>query len=422
MSLGEKPLPHEAAMKFSKALLSEIETRGKDATGICWMDEPWVPRVRKAPVKASEFNGSTTAWSGLNDARAVILHTRAATSGKPDNNDNNHPLWSGEFIGVHNGIISNHDELKKTLNFSSEVDSQSIWQAIHASKGQTTLERIKDAVAMLSGSMACAMVSRSEPKTLYLFNEGSGNLDMGHSEELGILAFASSYQSIFDASDIAFGRNKMGFNFFTVIRGSYSNPLARRVVAGQPPENIPIKGLVKSFTSYPKFNGRYHDSESDSQAWNEDWWTTGSKGTSLTTEDRTEWYKTFKSIRALFIKSHEAKHAPDADIARRAIKTRFPDFKQDYLTHYSLIPDLYSPKPEHDHNKSWYGVTLTGYVIPIWSPTEGRQLIDALYNKICYVTSVFKATGELHPSFLHPEYILRSKAAIMNAAKQSPKS
>jgi Glutamine amidotransferase domain len=61
-----------------------------------------------------------------------IFHTRGASQGSPKKWENAHPfefLWPDgkSVIGIHNGVISNHEELNKKYNRSFEVDSMHLW-------------------------------------------------------------------------------------------------------------------------------------------------------------------------------------------------------------------------------------------------------------------------------------------------------
>ena len=64
------------------------------------------------------------------DTIGVIGHTRSATQGDPEDDDNNHPLIDSGICLVHNGIINNWDELDRRYGSLAEVDSASLLAAV----------------------------------------------------------------------------------------------------------------------------------------------------------------------------------------------------------------------------------------------------------------------------------------------------
>ena len=115
------------------AKISESQAlRGKDATGIGWIDNGSI-RILKQSIDPEEFikkNGKN-----LNRYRSKILigHNRSATSGllKKDEDSEAHPFMSEnkDFILVQNGTISKSDSFRELLEkfghkFSSSVDSE----------------------------------------------------------------------------------------------------------------------------------------------------------------------------------------------------------------------------------------------------------------------------------------------------------
>lgn len=84
--------------------------------------------------------------------RWVIGHTRWATHGSPENPLNNHPIWHKDIVGVHNGVLRNHEEiLAKTgrEDENTEVDSEAIFAAVHKWGPAKGLRKIKgDMVAV----------------------------------------------------------------------------------------------------------------------------------------------------------------------------------------------------------------------------------------------------------------------------------
>ena len=109
-----------------------------------------------------------------------IAHTRWATHGKP-NTVNAHPQMSGEDLAlVHNGIIENHEGLRKTLEekgytFTSETDTEIIVHLIHYELEQKKdfYHAVRSAVQQLKGAFALAMAWHKEPHHILVVRRGS---------------------------------------------------------------------------------------------------------------------------------------------------------------------------------------------------------------------------------------------------------
>ena len=97
--------------------LLQLKNRGYDSAGICTIAN------NALVIDKYASNGDIDAYKKLQDclpnhekAIAGIAHTRWATHGaKTDANSHPHVSMCGKFALVHNGIIENYKELKKTL-------------------------------------------------------------------------------------------------------------------------------------------------------------------------------------------------------------------------------------------------------------------------------------------------------------------
>jgi glucosamine 6-phosphate synthetase-like amidotransferase/phosphosugar isomerase protein len=82
----------------------------------------------------------------------IVGHNRLATTGDKNKNFNNHPFRINDFVMVHNGVVSNHKELRKGFNIKSEVETDSyviIWLINHffeKSKVKNRQEKICNAI------------------------------------------------------------------------------------------------------------------------------------------------------------------------------------------------------------------------------------------------------------------------------------
>ncbi|NHH98646.1 Glutamine--fructose-6-phosphate aminotransferase [isomerizing] [Candidatus Nitrosotalea sp. FS] len=143
--------------------LKRMEYRGYDSVGVATFSEDQIS-VRKGVGKVIEVNKAAK----LDELSGTIGigHTRWATHGMvTDTNAHPHPSSSGEIAIVHNGIIENHEELKKDLqelgyNFKSQTDSEVIANLLQYNYDKTKeiKKSIIDTVAELKGNYAFVAV------------------------------------------------------------------------------------------------------------------------------------------------------------------------------------------------------------------------------------------------------------------------
>lgn len=178
--------------RLSEKLLLQIIQRGRDATGAAWSetdDEGLGVYYLKAAKPANRFVEELTAMPRF--SRSAILHTRWATKGSPDNNDNNHPIVVPRIVGVHNGHISNDDEIiaKVGADRIGQVDSEAIFQLIAASNDPLSL------LPKLQGRAAIAWFDVEDPTVLHLARLQGSPLVVGQTRH-GSTVFASTKEHL----------------------------------------------------------------------------------------------------------------------------------------------------------------------------------------------------------------------------------
>ncbi|KAF7259305.1 hypothetical protein EG68_02878, partial [Paragonimus skrjabini miyazakii] len=151
------------------------------------------------------------------DTHVGIAHTRWATHGEP-NERNAHPQTSGDdnaFVVVHNGIITNHKDLKAFLvrrgfTFNSETDTEVIpklmqhFYDLHkeATHQYSFLEVVELVVKQLEGSFALACKSRYYPGECVVARRGSPLL----------VGIKSPHELTMNHIPIYFRQNTKGYN------------------------------------------------------------------------------------------------------------------------------------------------------------------------------------------------------------------
>jgi len=117
-----------------------------------------------------------------------IGHTRWATHGRPsDANAHPHTDCQSTVAIVHNGIIENYRELRKTLaadghRFRSQTDTEVIAHLIERYRTNGLAEAALRAVRDLKGAYAVACVAADAPTTLVAFRRGSSPLVVGYGQ------------------------------------------------------------------------------------------------------------------------------------------------------------------------------------------------------------------------------------------------
>lgn len=218
-----------------RELFHETEIRGFDATGVVFVDKEDIA-VLKAPMRASdfvqtkEFSTANLEYFKLNRSSgtiSVIGHCRAKTKGTPRDNNNNHPIVTKNIVGVHNGVITNDEELfdryhggySTSFGRRGKVDSEIIFRLIDYYANQqsrTTTDAIQRMSELVEGSYACAMVERQNPFLLWLFRK-TGSLVVCHYNQCGIVVFASLESSIENTmQDVGFEEHLGKPNYITI--------------------------------------------------------------------------------------------------------------------------------------------------------------------------------------------------------------
>lgn len=167
---------HQQAQPLLLDGLERLEYRGYDSAGIAVMNGKKIS-VRKCAGRIRQLRQMTDI-SPLQGCIG-IGHTRWATHGEPtDLNAHPHTDVKGDIAIVHNGIIENHAALRKYLEeqgcvFVSQTDTEVAAHLIHTLYKGDMLSALREAMSLLRGSYALAVLCENEPDTLYCLRLGS---------------------------------------------------------------------------------------------------------------------------------------------------------------------------------------------------------------------------------------------------------
>lgn len=189
-SMGETPEDLDNG-EIAALLFPALVAGGPHAYGWMTWDGESIEH-QKFPGRAD----TKQAWEGIledvdPEARWMVGHTRFATHGSPERNINNHPVLHRDLIGVHNGVLSNHEDILEITgreDETCEVDSEAIFAAVQKWGPVKGLRRVK-------GSLVTVYADRRKPKFLYIGRSRGRQLTIGWSEK-GNLFFASEQQAL----------------------------------------------------------------------------------------------------------------------------------------------------------------------------------------------------------------------------------
>src|SRR3954452_15723739 len=149
----------------AQALLAAIAERGADAVGYAYR-QPGVayPTIVQQRTPASELLDRVTVPQEVDQ---LLVHVRDYTKGHPSIAANNHPVRHGPIVGIHNGIITNDDELLAPHSCARAeprmtVDSEAIFAvAAHSRNDARALEHLR-------GAMATGWLDAREPGVVFV--------------------------------------------------------------------------------------------------------------------------------------------------------------------------------------------------------------------------------------------------------------
>ena len=191
--------------------LKILEYRGYDSCGIATYAKGLEVKKDKGMIDEVDLGQRFLEMKG----NVGIGHTRWATHGPPSmENSHPHTDCTGEIAIVHNGIISNYLELRKSLTdrghtFTSETDSEVLAHLIEEQHTDMSLEKaVISALGDVEGSYAILAISSREPgRIICVRHESPLLLGLGEGEcFLGsdISAFLSYTKQVIPLDDMEY--------------------------------------------------------------------------------------------------------------------------------------------------------------------------------------------------------------------------
>jgi hypothetical protein len=149
--------------QMADLMFPAIVHRGPHALGIMYCTTEGEVFYTKMPGRSDDPD-NYQAFIIPDDIKWMVGHVRYATHGDPSDNRNNHPLQHGNIIGVHNGVLRNHESILGVTGrevAGTKVDSEAIFAAVDHYGHKKGLNKIK-------GDMVTVYTNVTKPYTLHL--------------------------------------------------------------------------------------------------------------------------------------------------------------------------------------------------------------------------------------------------------------
>ena len=230
--------------------LEKLEYRGYDSAGVALAQEGGI-RVVKSKGRLDALR-QKLAVQALAESSCGIGHTRWATHGEPSD-VNSHPHSTPRVSIVHNGIIENYGALKERLaargyTFESETDTEVLVKLIDSCYHGEPLQALHEALGMVRGSYALAVLFKDFPDTIFAVKKESPLIvGWGESENFvasdipALLKYTRDY-SVLEEGDLAVV-TAQGIRFYN----AFGEPVERQRLTADWDQEAAEKG------GYPHF-------------------------------------------------------------------------------------------------------------------------------------------------------------------------
>ena len=174
--------------------LERLEYRGYDSAGVAVVSLDGDLQVKKSKGRLSVLREKLDTQSPLS-GNIGIGHTRWATHGEPnDTNAHPHVGQEGKIAVVHNGIIENYLEIKKSLIrkgivFSSDTDTEVIVQLLeyYYRKKNNLMDAVYAVLNRIKGAYAMGILCSDNPEQMIVARKDAPLL-IGYGEDGNYIA------------------------------------------------------------------------------------------------------------------------------------------------------------------------------------------------------------------------------------------
>jgi predicted glutamine amidotransferase len=170
------------AKKIISILYTLSESRGKEASGLIALTDKKIEFIKEAIpasdlIKSSNFKILISSTLNKNENIAIFGHSRLVTNGVSENNINNQPISCDGIIGVHNGIITNCDELlndNNELTKETELDTEVLFKVLSKNiKSSKFIDGFANTFKRIEGVVNVALLFKELNIAVLSTNNGS---------------------------------------------------------------------------------------------------------------------------------------------------------------------------------------------------------------------------------------------------------
>jgi glutamine phosphoribosylpyrophosphate amidotransferase len=181
---------HTTPTTVARRMFAELASGGPHAWG--WMAKQGSNLSVQKRKGRADGDGARDRTRLAGRPEWIVGHTRYATHGSPQSHANNHPVRHHRLLGVHNGVLRNHEELLAEAGGrydpTSAVDTEAIFAAVAQHGVAAGLELVR-------GTFAVAWTDMDRANSVWIAR-GRGRPLVFAETEAGSLVWASEARAL----------------------------------------------------------------------------------------------------------------------------------------------------------------------------------------------------------------------------------